>query len=120
MEVELVKTFKFSAAPCLTSAPEGHKCRSLHGHSYRVDFHVVGKVDEHRGWLIDFSDLEAVVASHINALDHGNLNEVPGLVNSTSEMVAKYLWDKIKPKLSILSAVTVWESDTARCIYRGE
>ena len=120
MEVELVKTFKFSAAHCLTNAPDGHKCRSLHGHSYRVDFHVTGGVVEHRGWLMDFSDLKSIVAPHIDALDHGNLNEVPGLGNSTSEMIARYLWDKIKPDLHALSAVTVWESDTARCIYRGQ
>ena len=119
MEVELIKTFRFEAAHSLQSAPEGHKCRRLHGHSYRVDIHVAGPVDPDRGWLMDYGDLKAVVEPILDELDHRNLDELPELENSTSERLAEYVWKRLQPALPHLSAVTVWESDTSRCVYRG-
>ena len=120
MEVELVKTFKFSAAHCLTSAPDGHKCRSLHGHSYRVDVHVTGRPDPHTGWVVDFGDIKRIIGDILDGqLDHRMLNDVPGLENSTSERLGQYLWDLIKPQLPGLSAITIWESQTSRCTVRG-
>ncbi len=119
MHAELIKTFRFEAAHSLPRAPDGHKCRRLHGHGYRVDVHVAGEVDPDTGWLTDFGDLKAIVQPILDTLDHQHLNDVPGLENSTSERLAKYLWDRIQPRLPILSAVTVWESETSRCVYRG-
>lgn len=120
MIAELVKTFRFDAAHSLTGAPAGHKCRNLHGHGYRIDVHVAGPVDPKTGWVMDFADLKRVVQPLIDSLDHQNLNDIPGLANSTSELLAKYLWDRIVSSLPGLQAVVVWESDTSRCIYRGE
>jgi 6-pyruvoyltetrahydropterin/6-carboxytetrahydropterin synthase len=120
MEAELVRTFRFEAAHALPDLPQGHKCRRMHGHSYRVDIHVTGQVDEQTGWVVDFGRIKQVVEPIIARLDHSLLNEVPGLANSTSEQIARYLWDHIGPELPILSAVTIWESDNSRCIYRGK
>lgn len=120
MQVELIRTFRFDAAHHLAGAPEGHKCRRMHGHAYRVDIHVSGEVDSKTGWLMDFGDLKRIVEPVIDELDHSTLNEVPGLAATTSEMIAKFLWEKLIDSLPDLSAVTVWESDTSRCVYRGE
>ena len=120
MKAELVKTFRFDAAHSLTGVPKGHKCSHMHGHGYRVDVHVAGPVDPKAGWVMDYADLKRVVGPLIDSLDHQNLNDIPGLENSTSELLAKYLWDRILPSLPGLQAVVVWESDTSRCIYRGE
>ncbi len=120
MEVELVKTFRFEAAHQLPNIPDGHKCRRMHGHSYRVDVHALGEVDPHVGWLMDFGDLKKIVEPVLDELDHRVLNDIPGLENCTSELIAKFIWDKIAPALDCLSAVTVWESDTSRCVYRGK
>ena len=119
MEAELVKIFRFDAAHSLPNAPEGHKCRQLHGHAYRIDIHVTGVVDPERGWIMDFGDLKKVVRPIIDSLDHKNLGEIPGLENPTSETLAKYIWDRIAPNLPNLSAITIWETDTSRCTYRG-
>ena len=119
MEAELVKTFRFEAAHSLPNAPEGHKCRRMHGHNYRVDIHVTGRPDPHAGWVIDFGRIKAIAAPVLDELDHRCLNDIPGLANSTSETLCKYLWDRIAPELPGLSAITVWETDTSRCIYRG-
>ncbi|MDB6024309.1 MAG: 6-carboxy-5, 6, 7,8-tetrahydropterin synthase, partial [Verrucomicrobiales bacterium] len=52
-------------------------------------------------------------------LDHYYLNEVEGLENPTSENVAVWIWNRLKPKLPLLSEVVVAETCTARCVYRG-
>ena len=119
MNAELVKTFYFEAAHSLKTAPDGHKCRRLHGHSYRVDIHVTGKVDEATGWVVDFGEIKQAVEPVLAGLDHTLLDDVPGLPVSTSEMLAKYIWDRVRPVVSLLSAVSVWESTTSQCIYRG-
>ena len=120
MEVELIKTFRFDAAHSLLHLPEGHKCRNMHGHGYRIDIRVTGEVQPETGWLIDFGDLKDVVQPVIDTLDHSNLDEIPGLEVSTSEMLAKYMWDIIKPGLPQMTAIEVWESASSRCIYRGK
>jgi 6-pyruvoyltetrahydropterin/6-carboxytetrahydropterin synthase len=120
MEVELIKTFRFEAAHWLIGVSEDHKCRRLHGHSYRVDIHVSGPVDSQTGMVIDFTDIHKTVRPILEPLDHRLLNDIPGLTNSTSEILAKYLWDRIKPAMPLLSAVTVWESESSRCVYRGD
>jgi len=116
---ELVKTFRFEAAHSLPNVPPGHKCRRLHGHSYRVDVHVRGKPDERTGWVIDFGEIKRIVEPVLNELDHRCLNELPGLENSTSERLCEYLWRRIAPSLPGLSAVAVWESQASRCVYHG-
>jgi 6-pyruvoyltetrahydropterin/6-carboxytetrahydropterin synthase len=120
MEAELVRTFRFEAAHALPNVPEGHKCRRLHGHSYRVDIHVAGPIDPHSGMVMDFGRIRDAVEPILKELDHRWLNEIPGLQNATSELMANYLWDRVAPTLPGLCAVEVWESDTSRCIYRGD
>ena len=115
MQAELVKTFRFEAAHSLPNVPAGHKCSRLHGHSYRIDVHVTGHPEPETGWVIDFGDIKRVVEAVLDELDHRNLNDIPGLANSTSEMLGEYLWRRIAPDLPGLSAITIWESETSRC-----
>ena len=120
MEAEVIKTFRFEAAHSLPNAPEGHKCRRLHGHNYRVDIHVTGPVDKRAGWVLDFGLIKKAVEPILAELDHRCLDETPGLANSTSEQIARYLWERVATKLPGLSAVTVWETDDSRCVFRGK
>jgi 6-pyruvoyltetrahydropterin/6-carboxytetrahydropterin synthase len=119
MEAELIKTFTFDAAHCLPAAGDAHKCARVHGHGYRLDVHVTGQVDPATGWVMDFAALKELVEPVVAELDHRLLNDVPGLENSTSEMLAKFFWDRLEPVLAGLSAIAIWESDTSRCVYRG-
>jgi 6-pyruvoyltetrahydropterin/6-carboxytetrahydropterin synthase len=119
MNAEVIRSFHFEAAHRLPNVPPGHKCARLHGHNYRVEVHVSGPVDPAMGWVIDFGDIKRIVEPILAGLDHCCLNELPGLENPTSELIAKYLFEKIAPLLGGLSAVTVWESDASRCTYRG-
>lgn len=118
--VELTKEFKFEAAHRLTNVAPEHKCGRLHGHSFIVEISVMGDVDPSSGWLIDFGDISKVVRPIIDdELDHRYLNEIEGMDNPTSENIAIWLWNRIKPSLPVLSAVMVQETATARAIYRG-
>lgn len=119
MRVRLVKTFDFEAAHDLPCFPEGHKCRRLHGHSFEFDVVVEGDVDPARGYLIDYGDIKAVVDPIVRRLDHYYLNEIEGLANPTSEMIAVWLWDRIKPVLPLLAEIVVYETCTSACHYRG-
>ena len=119
MQVRLTKTFHFEAAHDLPTFPDGHKCRRLHGHSFRFDVIVEGDVDPAKGYLIDYGDIKKAADPIVKRLDHYYLNEIEGLSNPTSEVIAKWLFDQLKPSLPMLSAIIVYETCTSACEYRG-
>src|ERR1017187_8564722 len=117
--IELRKTFQFEAAHLLPHLPKSHKCRRLHGHSFKVEVVVAGECDPRLGWLMDYADISRAFKPTLEKLDHYYLNEVPGLENPTSENIAAWIWKKLKPRLPLLTEVTVAETCTAKCVYRG-
>ncbi len=118
--MELQKEYRFEAAHRLPRVPDGHKCGRLHGHSYRVTVHVDGEVQPDAGWVVDYGDISTVVGPVIARLDHIYLNEIPGLDNPTSEVLAQWLWDRVYADLPVLSAITVHETCTTSCTFRGK
>ncbi len=121
MKVELTKRYRFEAAHRLPLLPPDHKCFRMHGHGFEVEVTVVGEVDPKLGWLVDFAEITRVVEPLLKTeLDHRTLNDVPGLENPTSEMLCRWLWERLRPALPLLTAITVAETCTARCTYRGE
>ena len=120
MRVELRKTFQFEAAHLLPKLPRAHKCRRLHGHSFKAEIVVTGEADLRLGWVMDYADISAAFKPLWEQLDHRYLNEVRGLENLTSENVAVWIWERLKPSLPQLTEVVVAETCTARCVYRGE
>ena len=120
MIVRLVHEFKFESAHRLPNVPAGHKCQRLHGHSFKVEIAVKGPVDAETGWFMDFGELMSIWQPLHDRLDHNYLNEVPGLENPTSEILARWIWDRLKPSLETLDQITLFETCDARCEYRGE
>jgi 6-pyruvoyltetrahydropterin/6-carboxytetrahydropterin synthase len=120
MIVELRKTFQFEAAHLLPRLPKTHKCRRLHGHSFQVEVVVRGECDAKLGWLIDYAEISKAFKPIWRRLDHRYLNQIPGLKNPTSENLAVWIWQRLRPKLPILSEIIVAETCNARCVYRGE
>ncbi len=119
-ELELSKTFGFEAAHYLPNVPNGHKCKRMHGHSFRFSVVLKGELDPVTGWIMDFAELKEIVKPIIEEhLDHYVLNDVPGLENPTSERIAIWLWNKIKPELPLLDKIIVYETCTSSCVYRG-
>ncbi|HEX5340532.1 MAG TPA: 6-carboxytetrahydropterin synthase QueD [Gammaproteobacteria bacterium] len=118
--MEIFKVFHIEAAHRLPNLPASHKCSRLHGHSFRVEIHVSGEPGTESGWIMDFADLKAAFTPLFEALDHRYLNEIPGLENPTSELLARWIWQRLKPALPALSKVVIAETCTSGCIYRGE
>jgi 6-pyruvoyltetrahydropterin/6-carboxytetrahydropterin synthase len=108
----ITKVFTFEAAHRLTHLPADHKCSRLHGHSFKVEVSVSGRVDPVTGWIIDFADIKEVCKPLIDQLDHYYLNEIDGLDNPTSEVIARWFWDRLNPRLANLSRVAVHETCT--------
>jgi 6-pyruvoyltetrahydropterin/6-carboxytetrahydropterin synthase len=120
MKVRLVHEFRFEAAHKLPKVPPGHKCARVHGHSFKVELCVSGPVNPDTGWFIDYQVLFDRWEPLYKRLDHHYLNEIEGLENPTSEVLVKWIWDRVKPSLPELEQVTLWETADARCEYRGD
>jgi 6-pyruvoyltetrahydropterin/6-carboxytetrahydropterin synthase len=117
--MEIFKEFTFEAAHRLPNVPEGHKCGRLHGHSFRAEIHVAGEVDPVTGWIMDFADIKAAFDPLYKQLDHNYLNEIPGLENPTSEVLARWIWSHLAGNLTGLSRVVVRETCTCGATFIG-
>ncbi len=100
------------------------KCENLHGHNWRVQVYVSAQHLNSIDLAIDFHDLKRLAAEVVNQLDHKELNKIFPFteINPSSENIAKWIFDSLKKRLIeyknvSLSAVTVWESDTASVTY---
>jgi len=120
MRMELAKTFGFEAAHHLPHVPADHKCRRVHGHSFRVTVRVAGEVDPATGWVMDYAEIARACEPVRTALDHNDLNTIDGLDNPTSENVARWIWVRLAPALPGLVSLTVHETCLSRCTYRGD
>ena len=90
----------------------------MHGHSYKIEIAIEGDVDPERGWVMDFAAIDEHVLPIVKRLDHQVLNEIDGLPNPTSELLAAWLWQRLTAVLP-LAEVVVSETESSRCIYRG-
>ena len=118
--MDVFRVFQIEAAHRLPNVPEGHKCARMHGHSFRIEVHVSGPVGERSGWVMDFADLKRAFQPLFDQLDHRCLNDIEGLENPTSEVLARWIWDRLQPNLPGLSKVVVQETCNAGCVYTGE
>ena len=118
--MEIYKEFSFEAAHRLPNVPSDHKCARLHGHSFRVQVHVRGPIGEESGWVIDFADVKRAFEPLNKELDHNYLNEIEGLENPTSEILARWIWKRLSLSLPGLSRIVTQETCNSGCVYMGE
>lgn len=118
---ELTVETSFSAAHQLRGY-QG-KCERVHGHNWKVHAHVVSGSLDDTDLVMDFHELKRLANETVSMLDHSFLNELFPFTekNPSSENIAKWIFDSLKKKLPDggvrLTAVTVWESDTASATY---
>lgn len=113
----VTKEFSFEAAHSLPHLPDGHKCRNLHGHSYRFVVVCSGDLDVERSWVVDYAEISAAVEPILKRLDHQNLNEVMA-IHTTAENLAFWIYTKLKPILPTLKAIEVKETEKTNVIYQ--
>jgi len=91
----------------------------MHGHSYVVEVVIEGEVDPELGWVMDFAELDEHAGPLVRQLDHQVLNEIDGLANPTSELLAGWWWSQLAARLPGLVEIVVSETPSSRCVYRG-
>lgn len=115
----MLETFiEFSFEAAHTTPPYPHP----HGHSFRATVVLTGTPDPHYGWSHDLREVEPVIESVRQELDHKYLNDVPGLAMPTLENVARWLWQRFDGKLAGLDRVSVQRGamgHTEGVTYRG-
>ena len=116
----IFKNFHFDSAHFLPNVPDEHKCKEIHGHTYRMTLYFEGELDEQFGWVIDFAEIKKVVNPVIKSIDHKLLNDIEGLENPTCEVIAIWLWNKIKPKIPLLIRIELFETLTSGVVYEGK
>ncbi len=120
MKVELKKSFRFEAAHNLPFAPEGHRCRNLHGHGYVVDVVVEGEIDPKHQWFVDYGEILNACQPVKQMLDHKRINDIPELEAGTAEMLSVFIWNHLQGTVPGLKAIVVHETSTSSCTYRGD
>lgn len=110
------------------------KCRFLHGHNGRAVIVLEGEHLDHRGMLLDFSDIKRSIRTWIDdELDHRMIlcdrdPAVPGLKelneplylipeNPTAENIAKLIFDFAKSQDFPVREVSLWETPNAFATY---
>ncbi|UZN02105.1 6-carboxytetrahydropterin synthase QueD [Cellulomonas sp. S1-8] len=117
---EISKRFSVEAAHRLPRVPDGHPCSMLHGHSYVIELGLRGELDEAAGWVRDFAEVSTAFAPIRQQLDHHLLNDVEGLDNPTSEILARWVFDALDQALPELAWVRIEETRSSGCTYRRD
>ena len=111
------KEFRFEAAHSLPHLPEGHKCRNVHGHSYRFRVDVTGAVGGD-GFVIDYAEISRIVDPIVANLDHKNLNDIFAC-DTTAENLAMWLLKEVEDHLGQCTRLTLWETPTSVVIFEN-
>lgn len=117
MNYELKQHFQIESARFLPFLSATHPCSRMHGHSFKIILSLVGPLDPKLGWVLDYHEISLVMKPLLDQLDHRTLNEVQGLENPTSEILAKWVFEKARLQIPILKSVTIMETSTTECRY---
>lgn len=117
MIFQLKQQFQIESARFLPNLPTDHPCARVHGHSFVIVLTLHGPLDEKIGWVQDYHEINQIVTPVLNQLDHRLLNDVPGLENPTSELLAFWIYSRLIAILPKLRNVTVKETSLTECTY---
>lgn len=95
------------------------ECENQHGHNWKVEVFIVGDKLDKSKILMDFKVLKKQVNDVIKTLDHKDINTLTDFkdVSPSSEMLSKYIYEKLKPNIPLLKKVSVWETNNACASY---
>ena len=116
--VTLWRRYAFQSAHWLPNVPLGHKCGKMHGHGFEAVLHVAAS-GAAGDTTLSHDDLDAIWAPLHGQLNYGCLNDLPGLANPTSELLASWLWERLAPQLPGLATVTVYETGSCGAVFDG-
>ncbi|MEK8031490.1 6-carboxytetrahydropterin synthase [Ideonella sp. DXS29W] len=112
------RRYRFQSAHRLPNVPLGHKCGRMHGHGFEAVVHV--RVGEGQPSHLTTDWLDDLWAPLHFELNYACLNELPGLENPTSEMLSRWLWQRLSAGAGArLRAVKVYETASCGALYDG-
>lgn len=120
MTTEIFREFTLEVARYLPMLKASHPCARMHGHTLHVRVHIAGEIQAEAGWIMDFNELDRSIADIKSVLDHRVLNEIAGLENPTTELLARWIWGQLKSALPGLCRIQIQENPTSGCNYTGE
>lgn len=114
---EIKKQMTFSAAHHLLNY-DG-ECENQHGHNWLVEAYVKGNNLDKSNILIDYKVLKKEMKKVLDLLDHKDINELKYFENisPSSEILAKFIFNKLKETIPNISKVSVWETSTSCATY---
>ena len=121
-QAHIWRRYRFEAAHQLPNVAKGHPCGRMHGHGFEVILHANQDLQSNNNQVdmgIDFEQIDTFWQALHEQLDYRCLNDIKGLENPTSEVLAHWIWQQLKPKFKHLSWVTVYETHTSGCHYNG-
>lgn len=83
-------------------------CEKLHGHNWLVRAHVKCSRLNEIGIGIDFKELRSALRDVLESFDHGDLNEILGELNPSSENLAHVIYHELKNELNT-EDVRMWK-----------
>ncbi len=105
------KDFHLDSAVRLKHAPAGHPQAALHGHTYTLRLHLSAKLDELRGWAVDFGDVKEQFKPVFKALDHHALQDIPDLADCDAASVARWVLAQARERLPQVCRVDLFETE---------
>ena len=115
------RDYTVEAARRLPRLPAEHPCPRLHGHRFTVTLAIEGDTDNEQQWVADYYDVDAAYEVGVGSLiDHNYLNDVAGLENPTTEVLARWVFEQLAEQLPGLVEVTVAEEGDTRCASRPD
>lgn len=117
---ELKAQMYFSAAHHLLNY--NGKCENMHGHNWLVEAFVSGTELDKSNILVDYKVIKSNLKEILDYLDHKDINELPEFkgISPSSEVLAKFIYEKMKERISLTSKVSVWETPTSCASYFEE
>lgn len=118
---EIEKKFRFEAGHQLVH--HNGLCKEPHGHSYLFIVTLLSdrliSSGPKKNMVIDFFDLADIVKPMIEEyLDHKWLNDSLNTDSPTAEFIAKWIFDYLAPKLEGLHAITLYETESSKVVYK--
>ena len=106
MIYEVEKDFGFEAAHWFGgSGEEAH--RRIHGHSFEGTVRIVGDPEDATGWIRDLWKIDTIIKEETSVLDHSVLNEIEGLEHPAMEQIARWVFERLAPRLPGLDMVEI-------------
>ena len=117
--MDMFVDFDFAASRRLPLLPETHPCARVPGPQFMVRVTLRGAVDRRSGWMTDFGEVEAQLEQIKTEVDHRYLNDIDGLGNPTTEIIAEWLWRRLAGGVDGLFEIRVQEHPSRGVIYYG-